>query len=104
MESPELGCGRRDGCVTGEAMSVVSRCATFVRSLLWRRRMEDEMDAEMRLHIRDFVEDRVRSGASRAEAERSALMEFGSIQGFKEECREARGLRLFDESSQDLRY
>ena len=85
-------------------MSVVSRCATFLRSLLWRRRMEDEMDAEMRLHILDFVEDRVRSGASRAEAERSAQVEFGSIQGVKEQCREARGLRLFDEFSQDLRY
>jgi predicted permease len=85
-------------------MSVVSRCATFLRSLLLRRQMEDEMDAEMRLHIREFVEDRVRSGASRADAERSAHVEFGSIQGVKEQCREARGLRLFDEFSQDLRY
>jgi hypothetical protein len=53
-------------------MSVVSRCASFLRSLLLRRQMEDEMDAEMRLHIREFVEDPVRSGASRVDAERSA--------------------------------
>jgi predicted permease len=104
MESPEFRRGRRDGRITGEAVSIGSRCATFLRSLLGRRRMEDEMDAEIGLHIRDFVEDRMHSGMSRAEAERYAHVEFGSIQGVKELCREAHGLRFFDEFSQDLRY
>ena len=85
-------------------MSLFARCTTFLRSMLWRRRMEDEMDAEMRLHIRDYIEDQVRAGAPRAEAERSARVEFGSIEGVKEQCREARGLRVFDEFSQDLRF
>ena len=61
-------------------MSLISRCAAALRSLLWRKRMEDEMDAEMRLHIAEYVEDRVQSGMSRAAAERSAQMEFGSIE------------------------
>src|SRR5215472_4271777 len=108
MESSELGSGRGDGRVTGEAMnpvvSIVSRCTVALRSLLWRRRMEEEMDAEMRLHIGTFIDERVRSGMSRAEAERLARVEFGSMEAAKEQCREARGLRLFDEFAQDLRY
>jgi len=66
--------------------------------------MENDMDAEMRLHIQEYIEDQVHSGMSRAEAERFAHVEFGSIEGTKEQCREARGLRVFDELSQDLRY
>jgi predicted permease len=85
-------------------MSAISRCTTFLRSLLRRNRMEDDMDAEMRLHIGAYVDDRVRSGMSRAEAGRSARLEFGSMEAAKEQCREARGVRAFDEFSQDLRY
>ena len=85
-------------------MSLVSRCTTIVQSLLRRRRMEDEMDAEMRLHIEAVIDDRVHSGMSRAEAERFAHVEFGSIEAAKEQCREARGVRVFDELAQDLRY
>jgi predicted permease len=66
--------------------------------------MEDEMEAEMRLHIAAYIDERVRSGMSRAEAERLAQVEFGSIESAKEQCREARGLRVFDELAQDLRY
>src|SRR2546429_7065266 len=85
-------------------MSVISRIAAALRSLLWRGRMESEMDAEMRLHIEAYLEDRERSGISRAEAERLAHVEFGSIEGAKEQCRDARGLRVFDELSQDMKY
>src|SRR5215469_2348455 len=104
MESSEFRSGWCDGRVTGEAMSLVSRCTTIVQSLLRRRRMEDEMDAEMRLHIEAVIDDRVHSGMSGAEAERFAHVEFGSIEAAKEQCREARGVRVFDELAQDLRY
>src|ERR1035438_759162 len=40
----------------------------------------------------------------REQAERQARIEFGHMQPLKEECREARGLRLWDETLQDLRY
>jgi hypothetical protein len=82
-------------------MSLISRSAAAFRSLIWRGRMESEMDAEMRQHIEAYIEDLARSGMSRAEAER---VEFGSIEGTKELCREARGLRIFDELSEDLKY
>ena len=62
------------------------------------------MAEEMRFHIEQYTEDLVRSGVPPAEAARRARMEFGSVDNVKEDCREARGLRLFDELHQDLRY
>jgi len=62
------------------------------------------MDAELRAHIETYTDDLIRSGVSRAEAERRSRAAFGGIEAVKEECREARGLRWPDELRQDLRY
>ena len=69
-----------------------------------RSRMEREMDAELRFHIEAFAEDLVRSGVPREEALRRARIEFGGVEGAKEECREARGVNFIDSVLQDLRY
>jgi predicted permease len=39
-----------------------------------------------------------------AEARRRARAEFGAVEVFKDECRQARGLQLMDELRQDVRY
>jgi predicted permease len=66
--------------------------------------MEREMDAEMRFHMEAYAEDLVRGGAQREEAMRRARLEFGGIERFKEEGREARGVRLLEDLVVDLRY
>src|SRR5215831_20773934 len=84
-------------------MSGLSRALTAVRSLFFRERMEGDMDAELRHHMECFIEEQIRLGMPRAQAERLARIEFGSMDAAKEECREARGLRFFDELRQDLK-
>ena len=44
------------------------------------------------------------AGAPRSEAERCARMEFGSIDGAKDDCRQARGVSFIDALRQDFRY
>lgn len=85
-------------------MSLWARCTSLLRDTLGRRRMEREMDAELRHHVSSYADDLVRRGIPREQAERQARIEFGQLESLKEECRQARGLRLVDESSQDLRY
>src|SRR2546422_339742 len=85
-------------------MSLGSRCAWLVRGMFRRSRLEHEMDAEMRFHMAAYIDDQVRAGVSKQEAERRARIEFGVVESWKEQCREARGLRPFDELRQDLRY
>lgn len=74
------------------------------RLLRSRRDFERGMSEELRFHIERYTEDLVRSGVSPHEAARRARMEFGSLNGVEEECREARGLNLFDELGRQLRH
>jgi putative ABC transport system permease protein len=66
--------------------------------------MESEMDAEMRFHLEARAEDLKRDGVPRAEAMRRARIEFGGMEGVKEECRQARGGSFLDSVLQDLQF
>jgi predicted permease len=76
----------------------------LLTGLLRRGRVESEMAQEIRFHMESRAADLERAGRSPMEARRLAQLEFGGIEGYKERCREARGLRLFDEFGADLRY
>jgi len=62
------------------------------------------MNEELRFHIEQYAEDLSRSGVPREQALRRARMEFGAFDAVKGDCREARGLYLFDELARELRY
>ena len=62
------------------------------------------MHDEFRFHIDSYAADLVRKGLSPEEARRRALVEFGGVEAWKIDGREALGLRLFDELRGDLRY
>src|SRR5881397_217318 len=83
---------------------MLSRLRSLAAALLHRERFEDSMADEVRFHMDAYAEDLVRAGMPRAEAERRARIEFGGTERVKEECRQARGLRLFDQVRQDVRY
>src|SRR5215472_12539817 len=85
-------------------MTMWSRVRSWIRAIVRRSRMEREMDTELRFHIEAFAEDLVRSGVPREEALRQARIEFGGVEHAKEECREARGVSLFDGLTQDFQY
>ena len=63
----------------------------LLRALLARTRFERDMRDELRLHIEHRADDLVMSGLSRDEARRRARLEFGAVERYKEECRDASG-------------
>lgn len=83
---------------------MVKRLGSMLRALVGRRRFEDGMSEELRFHIEHYAEDLMRGGVRRDEAMRRARVEFGSVDNVKDECREARGLRLFDGLQRDVRF
>jgi predicted permease len=83
---------------------VLSDVVFRLRSLLKRARVEAELDDELRFHFEQQVEKHVRSGLTRDEAMRRARLFFGGIDQVKEECRDARGVRLMESLFQDVRY
>jgi putative ABC transport system permease protein len=82
----------------------LKRLQLLWRALSGRSTLERDMDEELRFHLESRAADLARSGVPSAEAARRARIEFGAVEGYKEGCREARGLRPFDELRGDLRY
>ena len=75
-----------------------------LRSLLQRKRVEEELDDELRFHYEEAVAKGLRNGLSRDEAARRARILVGGIDQLKEDCRDARGVRPIEIVTQDLRY
>lgn len=75
-----------------------------LRSLFRRRRVEQELNEELRFHLDQMVEEHIGKGKSPAEAHQAALRELGGVDQFKEECRDARGIGFIETALRDLRY
>jgi predicted permease len=84
--------------------SMISDILYRLRSLFRRQRVEEELDDELRFHFDQAVEKGIRAGLTRDEARRRARILIGGIDQVKEECREARGVRLMEILMQDVRY
>lgn len=74
------------------------------RALFRKDELEQELEAELRFHLERETEQNVRDGMNPNDARYSALRSFGPLERSKEECRDARGVRLIQEFLQDLRY
>jgi predicted permease len=66
--------------------------------------MEAELQEELRFHLEREVEENLARGMDPEEARRAALRGFGGVARHQEQCRDERGLRLFEELRQDLRH
>jgi predicted permease len=74
------------------------------RALFRRGRVEGELEQELRFDFEQRVEKYVRAGMTREEARRRARLELGGEEQIKEECRDARGIRVLETLAQDVRY
>jgi len=80
---------------------------TFIHrlvALFRRRRLDDDLDAELRTHLEMAVELNLRKGMTAEDARREALLSLGGIEQTKEICREQRGLPMIETALQDLRF
>src|SRR5207249_986852 len=103
LEPPGVGDG---GGVAREGrggMTMRARLRSWLDGLIGRSRFERDMEEELRSHIQIRADDLAGRGLTRAEAQRQARLEFGAVEAYKEECREARHLRLLDDLGGDLR-
>src|SRR5215469_14492614 len=73
-------------------------------ALFRRRRLEDDLDAELRSHLEMCVEGNIRRGMSAEQARQEARRSFGGVEQVKEIYREQRGLPMIETALQDLRF
>jgi len=72
---------------------------------LWRRKqMEEELEKELRFHLDQHVNELIAQGYAPDLAQRNARLAFGGQEQVKEECRDARGTRWFEDLLRDFRY
>ena len=83
---------------------MTTKLRSFLSALVRGRRLEREMEEEWRFHLDERVDALMASGVSCREAQQIARVEFGDPLRWKEEGREARGLRLIHELRSDVQY
>jgi macrolide transport system ATP-binding/permease protein len=77
---------------------------SWLGRLFSRRRMEADLDKELRFHFESQVSDKIRSGIPENEARRLTRIEFGGIEQIKEDCRDRRGTMWLESLLQDTHY
>src|SRR5882724_9990776 len=73
-------------------------------ALFRRRRLEDDLDEELRSHLEMAVELNLRKGMTPEDARGEARRSFGGVEQTKENCRDQRGLPMIETALQDLRF
>src|SRR5215475_13381642 len=87
-----------------EGMAMLNNLKLRLRALIFKPKMEDELQAELQFHIEREIEENIIRGMGLEEARYAALRSFGGVERVKEESRDVRGIRLLEELWQDLRY
>jgi predicted permease len=75
-----------------------------LKALLFWRRVEEELDDELRFHLAMEARKYASRGIRDEEAERLARVQFGGIEQVREECRTVRGVELVSTLAQDIRF
>ncbi|MGH9160138.1 MAG: ABC transporter permease, partial [Vicinamibacteraceae bacterium] len=83
---------------------MLNRVMLRLRALFRRDSVEQDLDEELRYHLEKDIERHIARGMAPAEARSAVARGFGNVELFKEESRDARGTRLFEDAVQDVRY
>src|SRR4029453_19283977 len=77
---------------------------TWVQRLWRRKKMEEDLERELRFHLDQHTADLIAQGLDTEEARRRSSLALGGPEQVKEKCRDARGTRWLEDLLQDLRY
>jgi len=76
----------------------------WLRRLWSGRRLDADLDAELRFHVDEETDRLVAEGLARPEARRRALAAFGGLAPMREHTLDARGTRWVHDVLRDVRY
>ena len=80
-----------------------ARLRMLPRSLFRPRRIEAELDEEIRDHLEQEIQNNLHAGMPPDEAKFAAQRLVGSLSLYKEECRDVRGISFVENFARDLR-
>jgi len=80
------------------------RLRSALKSIVHRRKLETDLEREMRFHLEMEMNANIGKGMSPAQAREASLRSFGSVEQVKEAVRGSWGARFFDTMMQDVRF
>src|ERR1017187_4772073 len=80
------------------------RFYNFCRNILYKQRVDQDLDQEIRSYLDLLAEEKARSGMGRDEALQQARRELGGVEQIKENVRDVRVGVSMDNLLQDVRY
>jgi predicted permease len=75
-----------------------------LRGLFQKRKLEQDLEDEIRAHLDMQIEENLRQGMGPDEARYQALRKFGGVEQVKESYRDRRSLAVVDSTLRDIRY
>jgi hypothetical protein len=85
-------------------MSIHAKLREWLKALLFRTRENLELEEELAFHIDQETAANVRRGMDPREARRRAALRLGGVNRTAEAVRDARGTRLLEDLSRDVKY
>ncbi len=85
-------------------MRRLNRLVSGLRALVWKNRVERELDEELRAYLDMAIEQKISSGLPREVATRTARVEVGSVEAIKDRVRDVGWEAHIDSVVQDLRF
>ena len=85
-------------------MPLLTKVRSFLRNRFSSRRVDVDLDQEVRSHLEMLIDENIRAGMPPHEAQRAAHIELGGVEQVKEQVRDARIGAFFDSLLQDLRF
>jgi predicted permease len=82
----------------------LAACGVALRSILRRRRMDDELTEELEHHLDRQIDEGLNAGLSRRDAGHAARRALGDIEGAKEQIRDGRSGAWIDQVRRDARF
>src|SRR5512134_1159449 len=86
------------------SVRVLDKARLRLRSLFRRSRVDSELEAELRFHLDQLIEENISSGMPPDEACRAAQRSIGGIPQYQEECRDMRRVNFVEDLLRDIRY
>ena len=85
-------------------MNILQWIRSLRKYFFRRAQLDQEMSDELAFHLETRAKDLEQSGLSPEAALRTARLEFGAIERYKEEGRQARKFQVFHDFKSDVRY
>lgn len=85
-------------------MRWLSKISHRLHSVFAKAKAESELSAELQFHLEHQIEQNIADGMSPEQARYAALRELGGLAQVEEQCRESRGVRMWECVVQDIRF